>query len=74
MDWLQNKIMPPMSKVGNNKYLVSIRNGLVLTLPAIISGSVFLIVGNIPITAWANFIKPYMNMIGVAVNGSFGII
>ncbi|CAJ1191057.1 Lichenan permease IIC component [Companilactobacillus paralimentarius] len=74
MDWLQNKILPPMSKVGNNKYLVSIRNGLVLTLPAIISGSVFLIVGNIPITAWANFIKPYMNMIGVAVNGSFGII
>lgn len=45
MDWLQNTIMPPMSKVGNNKYLVSIRNGLVLTLPAIISGSIFLFWG-----------------------------
>lgn len=74
MDWLQNKIMPPMAKVGNNKYLVSIRNGLVLTLPAIISGSVFLIIGNIPIKAWTDLIKPYMNMISVAVNGSFGII
>lgn len=74
MDWLQTKVMPPMAKVGNNKYLVSIRNGLVLTLPAIISGSVFLILGNIPITAWLNFIKPYENMINVAVNGSFGII
>lgn len=74
MDWLQGTIMPPMSKVGNNRYLVSIRNGLVLTLPAIISGSIFLILGNIPIAAWTNLIKPYMNMISVAVNGSFGII
>lgn len=74
MDWLQNTLMPPMAKIGNNKYLVSVRNGLVLTLPAIISGSVFLIIGNIPIKAWTNFIAPYMNMIGVAVNGSFGII
>ncbi|MCI1892695.1 MAG: PTS sugar transporter subunit IIC [Schleiferilactobacillus harbinensis] len=74
MKWLQETIMPPMAKVGNNKYLVSIRNGLVLTLPAIISGSVFLILGNIPIPAWTNFIKPYSGMIGVAVSGSFGII
>ena len=74
MDWLQNTIMPPMAKVGNNKYLVSIRNGLVLTLPAIISGSVFMILANIPIPAWTHFIKPYVNMMGVATNASFGII
>ena len=66
--------MPPMAKVGNNKYLVSIRNGLVLTLPAIISGSFFLILSNIPITAWLNYIKPYAAMMNVAVSASFGII
>ncbi|ANZ69269.1 PTS sugar transporter subunit IIC [Pediococcus claussenii] len=74
MNWIQNVLMPPLAKVGNNKYLVSVRNGLVMTLPAVISGSVFLIIGNIPIPAWTNFMKPYMNAIGVAVNGSFGII
>lgn len=74
MDWLQATVMPPMTRVGNNKYLVSIRNGLVITLPAIISGSVFLIIESIPITAWTNLIKPYTNMLGVAVNASFGII
>lgn len=63
-----------MAKVGNNKYLVAVRNGLVLTLPAIISGSIFLILGNIPIDAWLNFIKPYEDWINVAVDGSFGII
>lgn len=74
MDWLQKYVIPPMAKVDNNKYLVAVRNGLVLTLPAIISGSIFLILGNIPINAWLNFIKPYENWINVAVDGSFGII
>ncbi len=74
MDWLQKYIIPPMAKVGNNKYLVSVRNGLVLTLPAIIGGSIFLILGNIPIQPWLNLIKPYSDWINVAVNGSFGII
>ncbi|ARW25495.1 PTS transporter subunit EIIC [Pediococcus acidilactici] len=74
MNWVQSSLMPPLAKAGNNKYLVSIRNGLVLTLPAVISGSIFLIIANIPIPAWTNFMKPYMGAMGVAVNGSFGII
>lgn len=74
MKWMQSKLIPPMAKVGNNKYLVAIRDGLVLTLPAVIGGSIFLIIGNIPIPAWTNFIKPYSPLLGEAVNGSFGII
>ena len=27
MNWLQAKVMPPMEKLGSNKYLVAIRNG-----------------------------------------------
>lgn len=74
MTWMQDKLIPPMAKIGNNKYLVSIRDGLVITLPAVISGSIFLIIGNIPITAWTNLIKPYSGMLTEAVNASFGII
>lgn len=74
MTWMQDKLIPPMAKIGNNKYLVSIRDGLVITLPAVISGSIFLIIGNIPITAWTNLIKPFSGMLTEAVNASFGII
>ncbi|KGT37677.1 MAG: PTS sugar transporter subunit IIC [Weizmannia coagulans] len=74
MDFLQNKLIPPLAKIGNLRYLLAVRNGLVVTLPAIIAGSIFLIIGNIPIQAWLHFIKPYENMINVAVNASFGII
>lgn len=74
LEWMQRVIIPPMTKLGNQRHLVAVRNGLALTLPAIISGSVFLIVGNIPIESWLNFIAPYENMINAAVNASFGII
>lgn len=74
MNWIQDSLMPPLAKVGNNKYLTAVRDGLVLALPAIISGSVFLIIANIPIPAWQKFMTPYMNDMGVAVNASFGII
>lgn len=67
MQWMQTKLIPPMAKIGNNKYLVAIRDGLVITLPAVIGGSIFLIVGNLPITAWTNLIKPYSWMLGEAV-------
>ncbi len=74
MDFLQNKLIPPLTKIGNLRYLLAVRNGLVVTLPAIIAGSIFLIIGNIPIQAWLDFIKPYEDMINVAVSASFGII
>ncbi|MFR1688394.1 MAG: PTS sugar transporter subunit IIC [Massilimicrobiota timonensis] len=71
---IQDKIMPPLVKIANQRHLVAIRNGLVITLPAIIAGSIFLIVGNIPIDAWMAFLEPYQPMIDAAVNTSFGII
>lgn len=74
LDWMQNVIIPPMTKLGNQRHLVAVRNGLALTLPAIINGSVFLIIGNIPINAWLEFMQPYEGMINAAVNVSFGII
>ena len=74
LDWIQNKVIPPLAKFASQRHLTAVRNGLVITLPAIISGSMFLIVGNIPIEAWTNFLKPYEGMINAAVNASFGII
>ena len=73
-DWIQNKLMPPLVKVANQRHLKAIRNGLVITLPIIIAGSIFMIIGNIPIDAWTKFLEPYTPMIDGATNVSFGII
>lgn len=74
LDWMENKLIPPLAKIANQRHLVAIRNGLVITLPVIIAGSLFLIVGNIPIESWLNFLEPYAEMIDAAVNATFGII
>ncbi|QAR35531.1 PTS sugar transporter subunit IIC [Latilactobacillus curvatus] len=74
MSFLENKMMPPMMKLGNQRHLIAIRNGLVITLPAIIGGSLFLILGNLPIPAWITFLKPYQGLINGAINGTMGII
>ncbi len=74
LNWIQGRLIPPLAKIANQRHLVSVRNGLVVTLPAIIAGSLFLIVGNIPIDAWTIFLEPYQFMIDAAVSASFGII
>ena len=53
--FLEEKLMPVAGKVANQRHLSAIKDGMVITLPFIIVGSVFLILGNLPIPALANF-------------------
>lgn len=74
MDFFQEKIIPPLVKVGNQRHLVAVRNGLAITIPFIIVGSIFLIFGNLPFEWWPNFIGKFAGMINVVVNCSFGVL
>ena len=53
--FLEEKLMPVAGKVANQRHLAAIKDGMVITLPFIIVGSVFLILGNLPIPALASF-------------------
>ena len=68
------KVLSFLSKIGENKYLISIRDGLSFTVPFTIIGSIFLIIGNFPIQAWIDFIEPYSGMLGSMVNVTFGML
>ncbi|MEC6746909.1 PTS transporter subunit EIIC [Marinilactibacillus sp. XAAS-LB27] len=74
LDLFENKIVPILFKVGQNKRLIAIRNGLSITIPFTIIGSFFLIIGNLPIQAWMNFISPYSEIINAPVNETFGML
>lgn len=69
-----DKIIPSLMKLGNNKYLAAIRDGISITIPFTIIGSIFLIIGNLPINGWSDIIAPYSQMLNAAVNVTFGII
>ncbi len=59
LNFIEQKFMPPMTKLAQNTYLKAIRTGMVVVIPLIIIGSFFLITLNIPIPGYSDFIAPY---------------
>ncbi len=63
-------------RIGNQRHLRALRDGILLSMPLIIIGSIFLILGNLPIEGYPD----WLDGIGVAhifnkiVNGSFGLM
>lgn len=55
LDKLESIFIPLAEKIGKNKYLISIRDGFLLTTPLLIIGSFFLLVANFPINNWTEF-------------------
>ena len=53
---IEKYLMPLAEAIGRNKYLVSVRDGFLLSTPLLIAGSIFLLIANFPIPAWTNWI------------------
>ncbi len=53
--FLEEKFMPIAGKIGEQKHLQSIRDGILMTMPFLIVGSVFLVLGFIPIPGYNEF-------------------
>ncbi|HFQ6345581.1 TPA: PTS sugar transporter subunit IIC [Streptococcus pneumoniae] len=73
---LQEKLLPVAARWGNNKALVSIRDGITLTIPLLLIGSLLMVIASFPIPGW----EKYLGDIGVAdylwkgVDSSFGLL
>lgn len=73
---LQEKLLPVAARLGNNKALVSIRDGMTLTIPLLLIGSLLMVIASFPIPGW----EKYLGDIGVAdylwkgVDSSFGLL
>ncbi|VKZ28030.1 lichenan permease iic component (pts system lichenan-specific eiiccomponent) (eiic-lic) [Streptococcus pneumoniae] len=73
---LQEKLLSVAARLGNNKALVSIRDGITLTIPLLLIGSLLMVIASFPIPGW----EKYLGDIGVAdylwkgVDSSFGLL
>lgn len=59
-DWLEKYLLPPMTKLSEQRHLRAIRDGIISTIPMIIVGSFFLIIAFPPVPSWAAAVKPYI--------------
>ena len=56
MEKFEDKLLPIAAMIGQNKYLVSLRDGMTLAMPLLIVGSFFTLITNFPITAWTDWL------------------
>ncbi|MBX7312079.1 PTS sugar transporter subunit IIC, partial [Clostridium chauvoei] len=74
--FLEEKMLPIAAKLGSNKILISIRDGITLSMPLIIIGSLFLVIASFPIKAWTD----WLTAVGIdsylwkGVDSSFGLM
>lgn len=50
LDWMQKKLVPVASVLGKNKYLTSLRDGMMVAFPATMFGAIMVILQNLPQT------------------------
>lgn len=72
--FIESKVIPVLIRIGENKILVAIRNGIALTLPFTITGSLFLIIANLPVPGWSEWLGPWADKISAPVAVTFGAI
>lgn len=53
--FLEEKFLPIAAKMQTNRYLMSLRDGLVLSLPLMIVGSFVIVIAELPVDAYQNF-------------------
>lgn len=74
--FLETKLLPIAAKIGSNKILISIRDGITLSMPLILIGSLFLIIASFPVQAWTD----WLTLVGIdtylwkGVDSSFGLM
>ncbi|AIW39940.1 MULTISPECIES: PTS cellobiose transporter subunit IIC [Paenibacillus] len=76
-EFLEEKVMPIAGKIAGQRHLQVLRDAMVLTIPFIIIGSVFLILANLPIPAYINFLKAHPDIKATLLypyNGTFNLV
>ncbi|WP_312109185.1 PTS cellobiose transporter subunit IIC [Brevibacillus reuszeri] len=79
ISFLENRVMPVAGRIAEQKHLQAIRDGIILTMPMLIIGSLFLIIGFIPIPGYNEFMSgvfgdKWLTKLLYPVNATFDIM
>ena len=56
VSWMDTHMTPLAAKFGNSRYLKAISSGFIAIMAATIVGSMFTLIGNLPIEAWTDWL------------------
>ena len=78
-DKLEKFLTPIAEKLSNNKVLIAIRDGFIISTPLIIVASIFLLIANFPIPGYSEFMagifgEGWSQQLSVVVGATFDVI
>lgn len=72
--FMERYFVPVAGKISEQRHLKAIRDGIIAAMPLLIIGSVFLIISDPPVEAWADFMEPYAEKLTIPVDATFEIL
>lgn len=74
--FMEEKLAPIAFKLANNKVLLAVRNGLALSMPLVMAGSLLMIIASFPVQAWKDLLKDsgIVAYLWKGVDSSFGLV
>ena len=73
-DFLENKVLPPLMKLAEQRHFAAIRQGIQRVIPLIIVGSIPLIIAHPPVESWAQAVEPYVETLMIPFNMTFELM
>jgi PTS system cellobiose-specific IIC component len=72
--FLENKVLPPLMKLAEQRHFAAIRQGIQRIIPLIIVGSIPLIIAYPPVQSWSAAVEPYRDILLVPFSMTFGLM
>lgn len=73
MEKLESRLMPIAQLISKNKYLLSVRDGFLISMPLLVVGSFFMLIANFPIQAWIDLLRnTYIS--GESISSIFSVV
>ncbi len=70
---INDKVIPPILTFVNTRPITALKNGMMFVMPLTIVGAIFLLLGNLPIPAWLEWLETpgFPSILGAIFNGVY---
>ena len=72
--WLEEHYAPVATRIGDQRHLKAIRDGVVSLIPLLLMGSFFLIIAFPPVAGLAKMVEPYVGTLCSVNNATMGLM
>ncbi len=78
-NFMEEKFLPVASKMGAQRHLIALRDGIVMVMPLLILGAFSMIVAEFPVKGYLNFMantfgENWNSFEGIIMNATYGIV